>query len=175
MKSIVLVGFMGTGKTTVGTALAKRLDMPVVDLDAQIVAQQHMEIDAIFAQQGEAAFRQMEHDALCRAVLAEDTIISPGGGAVLKAENRAVMKEHCHVVCLTARAEVILQRVEADAIVRPVLERRAPGQSKLERIVEVLNEREACYREADLIVDTSDASVEVLTERIVQWLEAQEP
>lgn len=174
MKSIILTGFMGTGKTTIGKALAERLQLPLIDLDAVIVQEQQMEIDDIFAQHGEAAFRQMEHEVLCRYVQEENTIISPGGGAVLRAENRAVMREHCYVISLTARPEVILERVNADATVRPVLENRAPGQTKLERIQQVLAERDESYRQADLMLDTSDKTIDTLTEEIIAWLHGQD-
>ena len=170
MKSIILIGFMGTGKTTVGKLLAEKLQIPLVDLDTVIVHQQQMEINDIFAQYGEVKFRALEHEVLCQAVQQQDTIISPGGGAVLRAENRAVMKEHCHVIGLTARPEVILERVNRDTTVRPVLENRAPGQSKLERIEQVLAERQPCYAEADYMVDTSDETANVLAEQILHWV-----
>lgn len=173
MKSIALIGFMGTGKTTIGKALAERLHMPFVDLDAVIVEEQQMEIDEIFARYGETQFRSMEHDALCRAAARENTIISPGGGAVLQAENRAVLNKHCCVISLSARPEVILERVDADDTVRPVLEHRLPGQTKLARIKEVLESRAAYYQEAAYCIDTSEQSVEQLTEQIVQWLTEQ--
>ncbi len=173
MKSLILIGFMGTGKSTLGKALADTLQLNQVDLDDVVVQEQHMEISHIFAQYGEERFRELEHDALCRYAAQPDLIISPGGGAVLRAENRAVMKEHCMVISLLARPEVILERVNRDAVVRPVLENRKPGQSKLERIEEVLAQRMACYHEADLVLDTSDASVEELTQQVLDWLEQQ--
>lgn len=173
MKSIVLIGFMGTGKTTVGKALAERLQRPFVDLDAVLVQQQQMEIDKIFAQFGEETFRQLEHEALCHAVKQENTILSPGGGAVLRKENRAVMRQNCYVIALTASAEVILERVNQDVTIRPVLENRAPEQTKLARIKELLDVRAACYTDADLILDTSNQTVESLIEQILFWLNQQ--
>lgn len=174
MNSLILIGFMGTGKTTIGKALSQRLQLPIYDLDAIIVQEQQMEIGDIFAQHGEAYFRRIEHEVLCRYVQQPDTIISPGGGAVLRAENRAVMREHCYVVSLMARPEVILERVNGETTVRPMLENRAPGQSKLERIEQLLAERMPCYQEADLLLDTSDQSVHNLVEEILLWLNQQE-
>ena len=173
MKSLVLIGFMGTGKTTLGKALAERLARPLEDLDDVIVREQGMEIGELFARYGEDYFRRIEHETLCRYVAQPDLILSPGGGAVLQKVNRAVMREHCLVVCLTAQPDVILRRVEQDKTVRPVLERREPGQSKLERIEQVLAERSACYQEADLVLDTSHASIEKLTEQVLLWLKEQ--
>ncbi len=170
-KSLILIGFMGTGKSTLGNALAEKLQREQVDLDAVIVKEQNMPIGDIFAKYGEEKFRAMEHEVLCRYAGMPGLIISPGGGAVLRAENRAVMKEHCVVISLWARPEVILERVNRDAVVRPVLEDRKPGQSKLERIEEVLAKRMPCYQEADFVLDTSDAGVEELTETVLMWLE----
>ena len=173
MKSLVLIGFMGTGKTTLGKALAERLARPLVDLDDVIVREQGMEIGELFARYGEDYFRRIEHETLCRYVAQPDLILSPGGGAVVQEVNRAVMREHCLVVCLTAQPEVILRRVEQDKTVRTVLERREPGQSTLERLEQVLAERSACYQEADLVLDTSHASIEELTEQVLLWLKEQ--
>lgn len=173
MKSLILIGFMGSGKTTVGRALAEKLQMPLVDLDTVIVQEQQMEIGDIFAQFGEERFRQIEHDVLCRYTGMPDLVISPGGGAVLRAENRAVMREHCYVISLTARPEVILERVNREKTVRPVLEQREAGQSKLQRIEQVMEQRMPCYREADLMLDTSDQSVEELVAQILAWLKQQ--
>ena len=171
MKSIALIGFMGTGKSTLGKALARRLNLPLVDLDAVIVQEQQMEISAIFARDGEERFRQIEHEVLCRYAAQPDLILSPGGGAVLREENRAVLQKHCWVISLMARPEVILQRVNGDSTVRPVLEQREPGQSKLQRIEQVLQQRLPFYQEADLVLDTSDKSVEALVEQVVVWIQ----
>ena len=187
MKSIALIGFMGTGKSTLGKALARRLNLPLVDLDAVIVQEQQMEISAIFARDGEERFRQIEHEVLCRYAAQPDLIfitgdllnanvdliLSPGGGAVLREENRAVLQKHCLVISLMARPEVILQRVNGDSTVRPVLEQREPGQSKLQRIERVLAQRLPFYQEADLVLDTSDKSVEALVEQVVAWIGEQ--
>lgn len=171
MKSIALIGFMGTGKSTLGKALARRLNLPLVDLDAVIVQEQQMEISAIFARDGEERFRQIEYEVLCRYAAQPDLILSPGGGAVLREENRAVLQKHCWVISLMARPEVILQRVNGDSTVRPVLEQREPGQSKLQRIEQVLQQRLPFYQEADLVLDTSDESVEALVEQVVAWIQ----
>lgn len=173
MKSLILVGFMGTGKTTVGRVLAQKLQLQMVDLDAVIVQEQQMEIGEIFVRYGEEQFRQMEYEVLCRYVVQPDLLISPGGGAVLRAENRAVMRANCVVISLMARPEVILERVNREATVRPVLEQREPGQTKLQRIEQVLQQRMPCYQEADLVLDTSDQSPEVLADQVIEWLNGQ--
>lgn len=173
MKSIALIGFMGTGKSTLGKGLAQQLNLPLVDLDGVIVQEQRMEIGAIFTRDGEERFRQIEHEVLCRYAAQPDLILSPGGGAVLREENRAVLQKYCWVISLMARPEVILQRVNGDSTVRPVLEQREPGQSKLQRIEQVLAQRLPFYQEADLVLDTSDKSVEALVEQVVAWIGKQ--
>ena len=173
MKSLILIGFMGTGKSTLGRVLAERLHLEQVDLDEVVVQEQNMPISDIFSRYGEERFRELEHDVVCRYAAQPNLIISPGGGAVLREENRKVMRECCTVISLLARPEVILERVNRDATVRPVLENRKPGQSKLERIEEVLTQRMPCYQEADFILDTSDAPVELLAEQVLAWLNQQ--
>lgn len=173
MKSLILVGFMGTGKTTLGKELAKRLQLPLIDLDSVIVQEQQMEIDEIFDRFGEEAFRQMEHEVLCRYAAQPNLIISPGGGAVLREENRAVMRKHCFIISLLAQPQIILERVNQESTVRPVLEQRMPGQSKLERIEQVLEQRMPCYQEADLLLDTSHCPVEQLANQVITWLKEQ--
>lgn len=173
MKSLILIGFMGTGKSTLGKVLAERLHLEQVDLDEVVVQEQNMPISDIFSRYGEERFRELEHDVVCRYAAQPNLIISPGGGAVLREENRKVMRECCTVISLLARPEVILERVNRDATVRPVLEDRKPGQSKLERIEEVLTQRMPCYQEADFILDTSDAPVELLAEQVLSWLNQQ--
>lgn len=173
MKSIALIGFMGTGKTTLGRELAQRLQRPLVDLDTCIVQEQQMEIGEIFARFGEERFRQIEHETLCRYANQPDLILSPGGGAALRPENRAVLRAHCLVISLWAKPEVILARVNQEDTVRPVLEQREPGQSKLERIKQVLAQRMPCYREADLLLDTSNSPVEQLADQVMRWLGEQ--
>ena len=173
MKSLILIGFMGTGKSTLGRVLAERLHLEQVDLDEVVVQEQNMPINDIFSRYGEERFRELEHDVVCRYAAQPNLIISPGGGAVLREENRKVMRECCTVISLLARPEVILERVNRDATVRPVLENRKPGQSKLERIEEVLTQRMPCYQEADFILDTSDAPVELLAEQVLSWLNQQ--
>lgn len=170
-KSLILIGFMGTGKSTLGKALAEKLQLKQVDLDDVIVQEQRMPISDIFEKYGEEKFRELEHDVVRRYAAQPGLVISPGGGAVLRAENRIAMKENGIVISLWARPDVILERVNRDTTVRPVLEALKPGQSKLERIEEVLAERMPCYWEADFVLDTSDACVDDLVAQVLTWLE----
>ncbi len=111
LRNIVLTGFMGTGKTTVGRLLAQRLDWAFVDSDNEIVRQAGCSIPQIFASQGEAGFRRLESE-VCRE-LANRTacVIATGGGMLIDAQNRAVMQQTGLVVCLTAPPDEILARL----------------------------------------------------------------
>ena len=109
MKNIILIGFMGAGKTTVGTLLAKEKGMKFVDTDERIVKEQGIRIPDLFARQGEGYFRDLETDLLKR--MQEDTncsVISVGGGMPVREENRTLLKTLGCVVYLTATKETIL-------------------------------------------------------------------
>jgi shikimate kinase len=111
---------MGTGKTTVGKLVAKKLGWPFIDADDEIVRQAGMSIPAIFAQRGEAGFREIERD-VCRALAGrEQVVIATGGGMLVDESNRAVMLESGLVVCLVAPAELVNKRIGSDPN-RPLL------------------------------------------------------
>ena len=111
-KNIVISGFMGTGKTTVGRLVAQRLGRAFVDLDEQIEAHFGKAIPEVFAQDGEARFRALESD-LCRHFAGQPGIVlSTGGGALVNPVNRATLAESGVLICLTASVEAILERVE---------------------------------------------------------------
>ena len=127
-RNIIFVGFMGTGKSLVASRLAKRLGRRFVDTDTWIEHEAAMSIAQIFAAEGEAAFRQRERHAIARACQEKELVIATGGGAIVDRENARTMKASGPVICLTARPEVILQRVRGDTT-RPLLQ----GPNPLER------------------------------------------
>lgn len=161
-KHIVLVGFMGTGKSAVSAALAERLRRSAIDTDAEIVRTAGMTIPDIFAQHGEPYFRQIESEVI-RRVLAFPTphIIATGGGAVLAAENRAEMLEKGHVVALFADPEVIIERVSMDTN-RPLL-----SGNVRENVYRMLERRKHSYDFAPIRIDTSNLSVDEVVEAIL--------
>ena len=166
MRTVFLTGFMGTGKSSVGKVLARMSGLTYVDLDALIVAQAGMSINEIFALQGEPAFRALESTLLRSLGRQEGIILSTGGGAVLSAENRDIMRSRGIVINLTASVPVIRDRLR-HATDRPLLQ-----DSKVtEKIEQMLSEREACYAEADIRIDTAGKKIEDVAAEIMALLE----
>lgn len=142
MENIILIGYMGSGKTTVGRRVAKLKDYVFVDTDEMIVEQHNRSISEIFATDGEQAFRDLE-TALLRQLIAEKKehqVISTGGGMPLRAENRQLLVQLGKVVYLKARPETIYNRIKEDTT-RPLLQCENP----LKRIAEMIAGRSPIY------------------------------
>jgi len=166
--NIYLVGFMGTGKSTVGRELAKKKKWQFVDLDGLIELRERKTIADIFAGQGEPYFRRIETRALREVAKEERFVVACGGGIVIAQENIKVMKASGSVVCLHARPEVILKRT-AGLAHRPLLNVDDPRG----RIELLLKMRSPYYARADHRIDTSRLSVAKVVERIVEKLKAR--
>lgn len=164
MKHLFLIGFMGAGKTSVSQALSKALGWKVVEMDQHISAQEGMSVSDIFAQKGEPYFRACETALLESFAQSEPCVVSCGGGVPMREENVAAMKRSGTVVLLTARPEVILERVKDDHS-RPLLE----GHKDIPYITSLMEQRRPKYEAAaDLVVDTSDISVEEVCQEILR-------
>ena len=124
-ENIVLVGFMGSGKSSIGRQLAKRLGFQFLDTDQLIVQRTGKEISQIFAEKGEPAFRELETATLISVSHLNRCVIATGGGAVMREANRAIMREIGFVVRLTASEDVIFERVSRNNK-RPLLQTRDP-------------------------------------------------
>ena len=148
--NIVLVGFMGTGKTSVGRRLASQLRMRYVDTDDIIERDSGRRISDIFSEDGEPAFRDLESDAVCKASKLYNHVISTGGGAVLRETNMKVLKQSGIIFCLTATPEEIYRRVRHQSH-RPLLQ----TPDALAKIQSMLAERKPYYAEADYMVRTT--------------------
>ncbi len=154
-RAIVLMGFMGTGKSEVGRRLAQRLGRSFVDTDQLVEERAGKRIAAIFADEGEVAFRSLEHAAVDEAAGRGGVVIAVGGGAVLDPENVRILRAAGTLVYLTARPEVILSRV-GDAKSRPLLRNDPRGT-----VTQLLAERDSVYAAAaDVTVDTSDRTAD---------------
>ena len=122
MKNIVLIGFMGTGKTSTGRVLAQKLGAAFLDLDQEIEAEEGMAIPVIFAQKGEPYFRAAEHRMVERVAARQNAVISTGGGTVKDPANVALLRKSGVIVCLTADVDTILMRTASKGE-RPVLDK----------------------------------------------------
>lgn len=165
--NIFLVGLMGAGKTTVGRALAKKLDKRFIDTDHEIEARTGASISLIFEIEGETSFRQREADAIRDLTALDDIVLATGGGAILKPENRACLAARGTVIYLRASVGSILQRTSHDKS-RPLLQTADPRA----RIEELLREREPLYSEvADIVIETGRPNVQSLVQDILAALE----
>lgn len=161
-KPIIFVGMMGVGKTYIGQHLAAALGVSFIDMDDAIVARENRPITDIFAHAGEAYFRDVEHDVLQALMTGESCgVISSGGGVVVRAQNRALIKEHARSIWLTSSPADIYARIKDDTQ-RPLLQCDTPQ----DRITAILAERSAYYSQADIHIENSindDASAIVET------------
>jgi len=165
--SLILVGMMGAGKTTVGRLLARRLKRRFYDSDVEVERRCGVRISVIFDIEGEAGFRSREMQAIAELCALDNAVIATGGGAVLAAENRRAMTARGSVVYLHARPAQLWQRVRHDRN-RPLLATPDP-QKKLE---ELYAQRDPLYREvADLVVDTGKQSVQALAKELLARLD----
>ncbi len=162
-RPIILVGMMGAGKTTVGRRLAARLGRDFVDADREIEARCGVPIATIFELEGEEGFRQREAGLLDELSSRSNLVLATGGGAVLRAENRARLRERGFVVFLRAGAAGLWQRLKRDRV-RPLLQTENPRQ----RIVDLLAQREPLYREvAHLTVTSGRLPIDALVTDII--------
>jgi len=154
MNNIYLTGFMGTGKTSAGREIAKRMKRSFLDLDELIEKQEGKSIPDIFQEKGAAYFRGLEKKFLAEISSKDKQVVSCGGGIVIDPDNIRLIKKTGVMVCLTARPEVIMQRTCLSAH-RPLLNVSNPR----EKISSLLAQRRKFYEQADIMVDTSEISV----------------
>ena len=160
--NVVLVGFMGTGKTTIGKLVATSLHMEFVDMDDIIVQRQQKPISQIFEEEGEAHFRQIERELVKELADKNGLVVGTGGGVVLNPHNISDFERSGRVICLTATPEEILARVQSDTS-RPLL----AGDNKLGKIKTLLDARQHLYRAMTTQIDTTNLSTAQVVARIV--------
>ena len=170
-----LIGYRATGKTTVARLLAERLGVPWADSDCEIERQAGKTIAQIFADEGEAVFRDFEARVLWELCQSEDLVLATGGGAILRAETRQLLRQSGPVLWLTATPETILRRMQQDAnneTTRPALTQL----SQREEIRQVLDFRTPLYREtASLEITTEGFSPEEIVQQLLQAAQSVEP
>jgi len=162
VRNLALIGFMGTGKSSVGRALAMHFNFEFLDTDELIVQRAGKPVTDIFAQDGEPAFREFERQIVVELAQRNDCVISTGGGLGANAEHLAALKEHALTVCLWASPETIFERVRHSSH-RPLLNHPDP----LARIRELLAQREGVYKQADLLIGTELRQIKEVVHQIV--------
>lgn len=168
--NIFLVGMMGSGKTTLGRSLAQRLEMPFVDTDKVLVERTGVPVTTIFEIEGEDGFRRRESAVIAELAEGEGHVVATGGGAVLAASNRSLMRAHGTVVYLRARLEHLWERTRHDTT-RPLLATPNPRAT----LAELMQLRDPLYREAaHIVVDTGSQAASSLVARVEAALRAHE-
>lgn len=162
ISNIALIGFMGTGKSTVGRLVAEQLKFDFLDTDAMIEHRSGKKITEIFAQNGEAAFRELEAQLVAELAHRTRTLISTGGGLPTNPANLAGLKQHSLVVCLWAAPEHIYERVR-DQIHRPLLHDPDP----LGKIRQLLSDREKFYKQADVLLNSDLRSAREVAQQVI--------
>jgi shikimate kinase len=165
-RSIVLVGMMGVGKSSVGRRLAARLSIPFVDADTEIEKAAGMSIADIFARHGEADFRNGEARVIARLLEGGPQVLATGGGAFMNPDTRVAMRTKAVSIWLSADFEVLMRRVSKRRNERPLLQTADPAET-LRRL---LAEREPVYALADLTVQSRDVSHEAIVAEIMAAL-----
>jgi shikimate kinase len=167
-RSIVLIGMMGVGKSSIGRRLGARLSIPFTDADAEIEKAAGMSIADIFARHGEAAFRSGESRVIARLLDSGPQVLATGGGAVMNPETRALIKEKGVSVWLSAELDLLLRRISKRKAERPMLRTSDPAAT----LRELLAEREPIYAQADLTVQSREVPHDAVVAEIVGALTA---
>lgn len=164
--NIVLTGFMGTGKSAVGVILSDKLGLPLVDADAVLEKETGRTIAQIFSEEGEERFRALEKEVIQRLASGSSQVITTGGGAVLDPDNLAALQASGIIICLRAKPETILARIQQETH-RPLLE----GGDRLNSIRELLAARASIYGQIPHQVDTEGRTPLEVAEKIEDLLE----
>jgi shikimate kinase len=173
VRGIYLVGFSGSGKSTIAKMIGEKLAWPACDLDAIIVAQSGLTIPEIFEREGESGFRRREAEVLRAASSNGPFVVATGGGTIVRDENRAYMSSKGWIICLEAQPQTILSRIakqmeaaEENAI-RPMLN----AQDPLEQIKNLKKSRQLVYSEADWTIHTDRLTREQVVSEVIRAAE----
>lgn len=166
-RTVVMVGLMGAGKSSIGRRLAQRLGLPFVDADHEIETAAGCTIEEIFERFGEAAFRDGERRIIQRLLERPAHVLATGGGAFIDAETRARIKEAAVSVWLRADIDVLLRRVGRRTN-RPLLKRGEPRDI----LAKLMDQRHPVYAEADICIDSVDGPTDATVDRVIAALEA---
>lgn len=169
-KSIILIGFMGVGKTTLGQELAQKLQRPFIDIDHEIEKVYQMRTVDIFKEHGEAAFRKTEKELILQACEQEDKVISIGGGAFLQEDIRNHCLKHAIVIFLDISWTYWKERIDLLIDTRPILQNK-----DLNEIEELFNDRQAIYQSHHIHVKLDDLGIQEAVEKIIEGTQGHAP
>ena len=164
--NIVLVGFMGTGKSAVGRVIAQKLEFHFIDTDDVIEQTSKAKISDIFAEHGEDYFRDLESQAVKSVTLMKNQVVATGGGVVLRSSNIDLLRTGGPIFCLNATPKAIWDRVRSSRS-RPLLR----GPEPLKKIETLLDKRAPYYALADHQIETTGVSVERVADEIISYIE----
>lgn len=154
---------MGTGKTAVGRLLAERLKVPFFDADTVLAKRAGKSIAQIFEEEGEPAFRELERQVIAELTQKTRIVMATGGGSLMDARNRALLESSGILICLTARAGTLLERLKDD-MTRPLL----AGEDLPTRLERLMKERETVYALCPLQVATDDRTIAQVADEIIR-------
>lgn len=169
MRSVFLIGFMGSGKSTIGRMLAEPLGLPYIDLDQYLEQQQGQTVPALFERLGEAAFRELERKALHTLAAGPPAVVATGGGAPCHFDNMAFMKSVGKTLYLKASPEELALRLKPELGNRPLLEGQT-RQSLPGFIADMLARRASFYDQADIVVLTDGQTKQDVVRRCLLFL-----
>jgi shikimate kinase len=167
-RSIVLVGMMGVGKSSIGRRLAARLNLPFVDADGEIEKAAGMSIADIFARHGEADFRSGEARVIARLLEGGPQVLATGGGAIMNADTRAAIKAKGVSVWLSAELDVLMRRISKRKNERPLLQTADPAET----VRRLMEERGPIYAQADITVQSREVAHEAIVADLMAALAA---
>lgn len=161
MKTIVLTGMMGSGKTTIAKLLSEKLKIKYIDIDFLIEEKEEMKISEIFTKKGENYFRNLEQEIILSVFIPENSVISLGGGAFENPETRKFLLNNSTVIYLKTSPETIYERIKNNTT-RPLL----CGNMSIEKIDQILKKREKNYKSAPIIINTNNKTPNRIVEEI---------
>jgi shikimate kinase len=165
-RHIALVGFMASGKSTIGKRLARKLKCAFFDTD-DLIVKEHGAVSDIFYNEGESAFRRYEHAALSEVLTDwESGVVALGGGALTSDENQRLLKKHAYRVFIKVAPEQALERMRRSKVVRPLL---GPTPS-LAKIKELYTKRMPQYAHADYVLEAGELSTSQIVDNIIEWI-----
>ena len=167
--NIILVGLSGSGKTSIGRAVARELHWPFIDFDTEIEHREHAAVHEIFERHGEARFRQLEQDLTRELVTCSGMIMSAGGGWVLNREAVALLRKTGRIIYLRASPTLLAARLATARARRPLLEAGDP----LDTLTTMYEARRPLYEEADLVIDTEVFDRKQLIEQVRRYIMSQ--